>query len=47
MVLRALVAIDKRFRADLFFAFGLFAAFARFAALRFVAMVSISSCTAR
>jgi hypothetical protein len=46
-VLRALVATDIALRSDLIVAAFFFADFAFFAALRFVAIVSISSCTAR
>jgi hypothetical protein len=46
-VLRGFVPTDNAVRADLFAAFGFFAAFEPFAALRFVAMVAISSCKAR
>jgi hypothetical protein len=47
-VLRAFVPTENALRADLFAAaFGFFADFELFAALRFVAMVSISSRKAR
>jgi hypothetical protein len=47
-LLRGFVPTENAFRADLFAAaFGFFADFELFAALRFVAMVSISSRKAR